>query len=669
MMFEKILIANRGEIACRIIQTAKKMGIRTVAIYSDADAQANHVQMADEAFWVGTAQAADSYLQIDKIIEICQGSGAQAVHPGYGFLSENAEFAEKLSHHNIVFIGPPVQSIKAMGSKSQAKAIMEDAQVPLVKGYHGDNQDDSYLHEQANRIGYPVLIKATAGGGGKGMRVAQNTESFLESLESCRREAKSAFNDDKVLVEKYLTKPRHVEIQVFADQQGNAIHLFERDCSVQRRHQKVIEEAPAPGLSQKTRDAMGQVAIQAAQAIHYVGAGTIEFLYDEDESFYFMEMNTRLQVEHPVTEMITDLDLVEWQIRIANGEPLPKSQKELSPKGHAFEVRVYAEDPDNDFLPVTGQLSYFSTPSTNRFVRIDTGVKQGDHISVYYDPMIAKLIVWDETRDAALSRLRKALSDFYILGTTTNISFLKRLAANPDFAALDIDTGFIEKHKSSLLPQKQLVCKESLGFAVLHFFFSQEEKNKIALHTNQDTFSPWQQVSGWRLNQKSAQLLSLQTTESNDTYVLTVNFIEQGFEITFDGETFRVSGQRLTNDKIRAKFSDKQITAKVVQDNGIISILTPNFHHSFSLTNQEFETDEQQNPNKLLAPMPGKIIRLFASSQDAVTEGQALVILEAMKMEHTITAPFSGKISESFYTEGDLVEEGAELIIVEPLSE
>ena len=447
-MFTKILIANRGEIACRIIKTAKKMGILTVAVYSDADAESLHVHMADEAVYLGPSPSRESYLLVDKVIAAAKMTGAQAIHPGYGFLSENAEFCRQCHQENITFIGPPVAAIEAMGSKSAAKNIMEKANVPLVPGYHGDDQSEEILKNSADEMGYPVLLKATAGGGGKGMRQVWNASEFSEGLVAAKREAKSSFGDDRMLVEKYLTQPRHVEIQVFCDNHQQAVYLFERDCSVQRRHQKIIEEAPAFSMSEELRAQMGESAIKSAQAIGYQGAGTVEFLLDVDGSFYFMEMNTRLQVEHPVTEMISGQDLVEWQLRVAAGEKLPKTQAELVLNGHAFEARIYAEDPNNDFLPATGKLEFLQTPIESEHVRIDTGVRQGDEVSVFYDPMIAKLIVWDETREKALQRLAKALSEYRINGVTTNIEFLYNLATCKPFVEADIDTGFIEKNNS-----------------------------------------------------------------------------------------------------------------------------------------------------------------------------------------------------------------------------
>ena len=451
-MFNKILIANRGEIACRVAYTCKRLGVRSVAVYSEADADARHVTLCDEAYLLGPAPARDSYLKSGLILEIAGRCGAQAIHPGYGFLSENAEFAEACAKAGIVFIGPPADAIRAMGSKSAAKTIMAAAGVPLVPGYHGADQGYDTLAQAAAEIGYPVLIKASAGGGGKGMRIVEAATGLADGVAAAKREAMASFGDDHVLVEKYLLQPRHIEIQVFADTQHDAVYLFERDCSVQRRHQKVLEEAPAPGMTPERRQEMGNAAVAAAQAIGYVGAGTVEFIVHADGTFYFMEMNTRLQVEHPVTEMISGQDLVEWQLRVASGEPLPCSQEDLSIKGHAFEARIYAEDPDRDFLPATGILQHLSTPEEGPHVRIDTGVRQGDEVSVHYDPMIAKLIAWDQDRDSALRRLRQALGDYQVVGVTTNLRLLSALSAHPAFAAGQLDTGFIEQHREQLFP-------------------------------------------------------------------------------------------------------------------------------------------------------------------------------------------------------------------------
>ncbi len=458
-MLKKILIANRGEIACRIMQTAHRMGIATVAVYSDADAHALHVRLANEAVLVGPAPARDSYLDISKILEAAIKTGADAIHPGYGFLSENAELAERCKEKGIIFIGPPASAIRAMGSKSASKKLMEAVGIPLTPGYHGDNQDSRYLAEQALRIRYPVLIKASAGGGGKGMRRVDNEADFDAALSSCKREAERAFGNAHVLIEKYILRPRHIEIQIFADTQGHVIHLNERDCSVQRRHQKVLEEAPAPGMTSSRRAAMGDAAIAAAKAVGYIGAGTVEFIVQPDESFYFMEMNTRLQVEHPVTEMITGLDLVEWQIRIANGEPLPLNQEQIKLDGHAIEARIYAEKPDKSFLPSTGQLEQFTPPALSAHVRLDTGVEQGDTITPYYDPLLAKLIVWGHDRNEALARMSAALGRFRISGISSNIDFLGRLIASTAFSTADLDTSLIERERASLFPKPMLPTK------------------------------------------------------------------------------------------------------------------------------------------------------------------------------------------------------------------
>ena len=473
-MFSKILIANRGEIACRVIKTARRLGIRTVAVYSDADANARHVDLADEAYPIGPAPARESYLVVEKILDAARRSGAQAIHPGYGFLSENAGFAEACAAAGITFIGPPPGAIRAMGSKSAAKSLMEQSGVPLVPGYHGADQDPKLLTAAAERIGYPVLIKASAGGGGKGMRVVERPEDLDAAIASAKREAAASFGDDQVLIEKYLGRPRHIEIQVFADTQGNTVSLFERDCSIQRRHQKVVEEAPAPGLDPERRRSMGEAACAAARAIGYVGAGTVEFIAEGD-AFYFMEMNTRLQVEHPVTEAITGQDLVEWQLRVASGEPLPLSQDQLTITGHAIEVRVYAEDPNRDFLPSIGTLAHLKAPAEGAHVRVDTGVRAGDTISIHYDPMIAKLIVWDRDRASAAQRLSEALAEYEVVGVTTNLAFLKTLADHPAFRAAELDTGFIGRHGGDLFPAAGPASRLVLAAAALRLLIDRRQ--------------------------------------------------------------------------------------------------------------------------------------------------------------------------------------------------
>ena len=513
-MFKKILIANRGEIACRVIKSARRMGIATVAVYSEADANARHVRLADEAVLIGPAAARESYLVAERILDAARATGAEAVHPGYGFLSENDAFADACALAGITFIGPPASAIRAMGSKSAAKALMAKADVPLTPGYHGERQEPSFLAEQAAQIGYPVLIKASAGGGGKGMRRVDAAADFEAALASCQREAMSAFGNDQVLVEKYVLKPRHIEIQVFGDTHGNVVYLFERDCSVQRRHQKVLEEAPAPGMTAARRAAMGKAAVDAAKAVGYVGAGTVEFIANQDGSFYFMEMNTRLQVEHPVTEMITGLDLVEWQLRVASGERLPLLQEQLEINGHALEARIYAEDPGKGFLPSTGRLTHLVPPPENDHVRVDTGVEQGDEITQYYDPMIAKLIVWGADRRQALARMRQALAQYRIVGVANNVDFLARLVAVPSFAHADLDTGLIEREAALLVPPPGALPDDVWLLAALAELQREARLAAKAAQRAADPHSPWRALDGWRLNGGAQRELALRCGET-----------------------------------------------------------------------------------------------------------------------------------------------------------
>jgi len=661
----KILIANRGEIACRIIKTAQRMGIQCVAVYSDADKNAQHVKLADEAWYIGSSAPKESYLKAAVILQVAKDSGANAVHPGYGFLSENADFAAQCAANNIIFVGPPEKAIVAMGSKSEAKNIMTKAKVPLVHGYHGDNQTESLLHSEADKIGYPLLIKATAGGGGKGMRVVEQSEDFIELLVSCKREAISSFGDDKVLIEKYLTKPRHVEIQVFADNFGDAVHLFERDCSVQRRHQKVIEEAPAPGLSEDTRQAMGQVAINAAKAIDYRGAGTVEFLYDEDGSFYFMEMNTRLQVEHPVTEKITGLDLVEWQIIVANGQPLPLKQNELSINGHAFEARIYAEDPNNDFLPTTGKISFMGLPQLSKNVRVDSGIISGDTVSVYYDPMIAKLIVWDRDRASALARLRGALSELHVAGLTTNIEFLHCLASNDSFNSADLDTHFLEKHADELFLDKQIIGHELLVAAALHVMLKQSE---LRITSAMDNYSPWNETSGWRLNEDNYHNVDL--IHNNQNYNVTAHFREQADENSFlfevDNNEYPATGY-LEDNKLHINLDGHQSVISLSCVGNKLVLFKNAVSWEIEIKDNSLVDLEQDAQANLTAPMPGTVIDVLVQAGEAVEEGQALIVMEAMKMEHTIKAHKAMTVSEVLYQVGDLVDDGAQLITFEEL--
>jgi 3-methylcrotonyl-CoA carboxylase alpha subunit len=668
-MFNKILIANRGEIACRIIKTAKQMGVLTVAVYSDADKDSLHVHMADEAVYIGPSPSRESYLLGDKVIAAAKQTGAQAIHPGYGFLSENADFCRNCAAENITFIGPPVGAIEAMGSKSAAKNIMEEADVPLVPGYHGDDQSRDIIKKAADDMGYPVLLKATAGGGGKGMRQVWSEAEFDEGFEAAKREAMSSFGDDTMLVEKYLTQPRHVEIQVFCDNHDNAVYLFERDCSVQRRHQKVIEEAPAFSMSEELRAQMGESAIKSAQAIGYQGAGTVEFLLDIDGSFYFMEMNTRLQVEHPVTEMISGQDLVEWQLRVAAGENLPKTQEQLVLNGHAFEARIYAEDADNDFLPATGKLTLLKTPIESENVRIDTGVRQGDEVSVYYDPMIAKLIVWDENREKALQRLAKALSEYRINGVTTNIDFLYNLATSKPFVEADIDTGFIEKNNDLIFHNNEKSLANELPIAALFLILSKENNAKQQAQKSNDPNSPWYIADAWRLNE--ANLHSLVLAHNDIEYTITVEQKRKGkdayYSINVNGEQFDCQGEILTtsssNDTIVATINGHRSQTTFNQSENTISLYRTNGVFNFTHILPDCgQNEDDDNHGGLAAPMNGTMVGVLVEAGQTVTKGQPLVIMEAMKMEHTIKAPSDGTIDEVYFKEGDMVDGGAELL-------
>ena len=669
-MFNKILIANRGEIACRVIKTARRMGIRTVAVYSEADANARHVRLADEAVLLGPAAARESYLVADKIIDACKRTGAQAVHPGYGFLSENADFAEALAANGIAFIGPPASAIRAMGSKSEAKKLMGAAKVPLTPGYHGNDQTPALLHLAANRIGYPVLIKAAAGGGGKGMRLVDKAEDFPDALASCKREAASSFGNEHVLIEKYITRPRHIEIQVFADTQGNCVYLFERDCSVQRRHQKVLEEAPAPGMTLERRRQMGEAAVAAAKAVGYVGAGTVEFIANQDGSFYFMEMNTRLQVEHPVTEMITGQDLVEWQLRVAAGQPLPLAQEQLQIRGHALEARIYAEDASKGFLPSTGRLIRLSPPAESLNVRVDSGVEEGDEITPFYDPMIAKLIVWDEHRDAALARMRKALADYQVAGVTTNIDFLSRLVACPAFAGADLDTGLIERQKEFLFPAAQAVPRDALLVATVGELLWEQHAAKLAARSSGDPWSPWHARDGWRMNLSSARTISFRAPQEvplgcdGDTLIdARVRYQRDQWQITVAGTTTLARGKKLDGDRFAVELDDRRLIAGVVTVDDKRSVFLQGSTYTLLRDDPLHRVDAGDgHGGGLTAPMPGKIVALLAQAGQKVNKGTPLLILEAMKMEHTITAPAAGVVKAFCYAAGEQVADGAALV-------
>ncbi len=640
-MFRKILIANRGEIACRVIRTARKLGIATVAVYSDADATALHVALADQAYQIGPSPARESYLRGDAILEIARRSGAEAIHPGYGFLSESANFADACAEAGVIFIGPPAAAIRAMGGKSEAKALMQKAGVPLVPGYHGEDQSPDLLQSEADRIGYPVLIKASAGGGGKGMRVVRTTAEFPAELAGAKREAISSFGDDRVLIERYLQHPRHVEIQVFADAHGHCLYLAERDCSVQRRHQKVIEEAPAPGLSSEMRRAMGEAAVAAARAVGYVGAGTVEFIV-EGGVFAFMEMNTRLQVEHPVTEAITGLDLVEWQLRVASGEALPITQDEVKLDGHAFEARLYAEDPQRNFLPSVGRLSHLVLPEN--LARIDSGVRAGDEITAYYDPMIAKIITHGPDRITALHRLEQALAACEVVGVQTNLGLLRGIAADPGFAAGDVETGFIgaRPHLLEAVVTIDPVCIAAAALAVLS--------------ETTESSDPWAARDGWRLNLPNLRrvILSCQA----ESFDITATPSGHGWDLHWNGQgcvAERVeTGVRI--DGVRHRLSVlRQRESLVVIRHGVNLVFT--------------EPDRLAPPSaahgaggSVKAPIPGRVVSVSVAIGESVMRGQTLVVLEAMKMELALVAPQDGIVAAINAAAGDMVGDGTELV-------
>ncbi len=649
-MFEKILIANRGEIACRIIKTAKRMGVATVAVYSDVDANALHVALADEAVHIGGSAATDSYLQIDRVIEAAVQTGAQAVHPGYGFLSENPEFAEKLVQAGLVFIGPTADAIRKMGLKDQAKYLMEEAGVPVVPGYHGSNQDAAFLADEAQKIGYPVLIKARAGGGGKGMRMVEEPVDFAAHLASAQREGKANFGDAHVLIEKYITAPRHIEVQVFGDSHGNIVHLYERDCSLQRRHQKVIEEAPAPNMPIDVREAMTLAATRAAVQINYEGAGTIEFIVDgsgplRTDGFWFMEMNTRLQVEHPVTEAITGQDLVEWQLRVAAGEPLPMQQNQLAIQGHAFEARIYAEDPQNDFLPAPGTLHHVQFGAG---CRVDTGVQSGDKVSPFYDPMIAKLVSHEKTRERALTALHHGLNSTICAGTQTNLTFLSRLCADTDFTKARLDTGLIARKGDSLMSAAM-----PPPFAVLI----------AALMAG--NIDPKAERLGWQIWSKARQALGLTGISGQ------IQFDRAGdLSLIHENEIHSFSNVTIANSHVTARLGSKNLTALVVKHGLSISVKLDGEQFDFAATDPlDITHAEGDNVDCVFAPMTGVVSIVHVVAGDVVKKGDALLVLEAMKMEHALQAPRDGVIADVLCTTSNAVDEGAQLVVLEEVPE
>nr|XP_018901781.1 PREDICTED: methylcrotonoyl-CoA carboxylase subunit alpha, mitochondrial [Bemisia tabaci] len=669
----KILIANRGEIACRVIRTARRLGVETVAVFSDADAKAMHVSQADEAFHIGPAASTLSYLNKTKIIETAKQANCQGIHPGYGFLSENAEFAELCQDAGITFIGPPPSAIRDMGIKSTSKAIMIKAGVPVIQGYHGEDQSIHKLLTEAKSIGFPVMIKAVCGGGGKGMRIAQDENEFEAQLESAKRESLSSFGDDNVLIEKYISSPRHVEVQVFADKFGNCVYLFERDCSIQRRHQKVIEEAPAPGLSEEQRRDIGEAAVRAALAVNYVGAGTVEFILDSASGkFYFMEMNTRLQVEHPVTEMITGLDLVEWQLQVAGNKRLPLTQDEIKLNGHSFEARIYAEDTESGFLPSAGPLLHLDTPEPSADIRIETGVREGDEISVHYDPMISKLVVWAPTRVAALKRLKSSLENYHILGLDVNINFLRRLCGHPDLIAGDVHTGFIESHSDSLLsvdkPTKEDIIQAAVG-KILHEN-SQLRENALLLNRSLSVFDL---EPGFRVNQPRKRTFKIRNKHIDQTLEVTAN---QGanFKVKFENdlEEIEVNGAIKSSDKDKLSFellfNGRIYRSKMVHKSmENFHIFTKNGHFTFDLDSplHDFTEQERDQPKGAVSPMPGVVDRVFVKPGDIVKADDPVMVIIAMKMEFVIKAPASGKIKEVMFSSGDNIGKNVPVIRLE----
>ena len=667
-MFSKILIANRGEIACRVIKTARRLGIKTVAVFSDADRGARHVAMADEAVHIGGSAARDSYLVVEKILDAAKRTGAQAIHPGYGFLSENAGFAEACARAGIVFIGPPPAAIRAMGSKSEAKKIMEKAAVPLVPGYHGDDQSPELLAKEAERIGFPVLIKASAGGGGKGMRVVEAAAKFADALAGAKREAKASFADDHVLVEKYLTRPRHIEIQVFADTHGNCLYLFERDCSIQRRHQKVIEEAPAPNMDPARRKQMGEAAVAAAKAIGYVGAGTVEFIANQDGSFYFMEMNTRLQVEHPVTEMITGQDLVEWQLVVAAGGAMPLTQEQLRIEGHAVEVRLYAEDPARNFLPSTGTLVHLRLPQENAHVRVDTGVREGDTVTPFYDPMIAKVIVHDRDRTSAMRRMAALMGETEVVGVATNAALLKALCAHPAFVGGEVDTGFIERHRAELFAKADQAADRAFAVATLARLVEWREAAAPATAAA-DPWSPWSVQNGFRFLEEGHDEVRWKDGE-REVAVIARRRRDGGFGLVLPGGTVEAHVRRTDDGRLAIRLGDDTFTAAVVRrtanDGGVdYTLFADGGNRRLRLVDPLDVTQYEAlaaDETAVRSPLPGKIIDLKVKAGDTVSKGQPLLVLEAMKMEHTLAAPADGTVKSVRYAVGEQVPEGAELV-------
>ncbi|MGY3264365.1 acetyl-CoA carboxylase biotin carboxylase subunit [Lysobacter sp. HA35] len=664
-MFEKILIANRGEIACRVMRTSRALGIRTVAVYSDADADAQHVRQADEAYRVGGPRPQESYLRGDAILEVALKSGAQAIHPGYGFLSENADFADAVEAAGLVFIGPPAASMRKMGSKAGAKDLMHAAGVPVVPGYTGEDQSNDVLQREADRIGYPLMIKAAHGGGGKGMRIVRSSQEFLPNLESCQREARNAFGRDRVLLERYIEQPRHIEIQVFADRHGNAMHLFERECSAQRRYQKVLEESPSPFLTPELRRAMGDAAVQAARAIDYVNAGTVEFIVGQDGGFYFMEINTRLQVEHPVTEMVTGLDLVEWQLRVASGDPLPRTQESLTQSGHAIEVRLYAEDPDAGFLPGSGRLERLRLPTATEGVRVDSGVVEGDTVTIFYDPMIAKLIVHGADRTQALARMRSALAQCEIAGPKSNIEFLERLVRHPAVVNGTIDTGYLDRHLDEFIGASDSDDARHFVAAVVARLISHERGARGCNAASNDPTSPWATPDSWRIG--DAALARIAVEHRGERTVLRAGGNGGTYRIEHDGRVYAIEGARLEGEALSFRLDGDAMRVQVGAGRGSWSVHDGSHRLAISAAplHDTHHGAGEGGTDRIAAPMPGRIVVARVQPGDKVTAGQEVMVIEAMKMELSLKSPRDGVIAEVRGAAGDFVEADAALVVLE----
>ncbi len=672
-MFDKILIANRGEIACRVIRTCRRLGIRTVAVYSDADADAQHVRLADEARHIGGARPQDSYLRGDAILEVAKVTGAQAIHPGYGFLSENADFADAVETAGIVFIGPKAASMRKMGSKAGAKQLMQAAGVPVVPGYTGEDQSPELLQREADAIGYPLMIKAAHGGGGKGMRIVRDSGEFLPNLESCQREARNAFGRDRVLLERYVEKPRHIEIQIFGDAHGEVIHLNERECSAQRRYQKVLEESPSQFLTPELREAMGAAAVQAGHAIDYQNAGTVEFIVGQDGHFYFMEINTRLQVEHPVTEYVTGLDLVEWQLRVAAGEHLPKAQHEIAQRGHAIEVRLYAEDPEAGFLPGSGKLTRLRLPAADAHTRIDGGVIEGDTVTIFYDPMIAKLIVWDEDRPRALARLRDALAQCSIDGPKSNVAFLERLIRHPSVVDATIDTGTLDRDLDAFMPKPagEARARDARMAAATALLLIEEAHTRASAAISSDPSSPWAIADGWRLGHTGHRRLVLEDGSERHTLIAHGTAGDYRFEDA-DGAV-EVLGARLADGLLFARFDSQGRRLRVDADGASDTFARADVHDGerrwrFVRVPAYQPASEQTDAasDRVRAPMPGRIVLIKTQVGDHVEHGQEILVMEAMKMELALKAPCSGIVSEIRVAVGDFVEADTALVVLTP---